>query len=100
MQLWADPGPGVDEDDRERDVAVLGADEFVGVLGVLEVVGRMIDPVFRPRRSDRSPGHYRRPDGYRTRVKFITQLTSQVSPPSGEKLCSHRQESAVILGTR
>jgi hypothetical protein len=28
----------VDEDDRERDVAVVGADELVGVPGVLQVV--------------------------------------------------------------
>ena len=38
MQLRADTGPRVHEDDRERDVAVLGTDEFVRVLGVRQVV--------------------------------------------------------------
>jgi hypothetical protein len=34
------------------------------------------------------------------RAKFITQLTSQVSPPSGEKLCSHPQVVAVTSDQR
>ena len=36
MELRPDARPRVDEDHRERHVAVLGADELVGVLGVLE----------------------------------------------------------------
>ena len=38
MELRPDAGSRVDEDHRERDVAVLGADELVGVVGVVKVV--------------------------------------------------------------
>ena len=38
VELRAGARLRVDEDDRERDVTVLGADELVGMLGVLEVV--------------------------------------------------------------
>src|SRR4029078_13053027 len=38
VELRADPGSGGDEDDRERDVAVLRPDELVRVLRVLQVV--------------------------------------------------------------
>jgi hypothetical protein len=38
MELRTDAGPRVHEDDRERNISVLGADEFVGMPGVLQVV--------------------------------------------------------------
>ena len=40
MELRADAGLRVHEDDRERSIVMLGADEFVGVLGVVQVVER------------------------------------------------------------
>jgi hypothetical protein len=38
MELRADAGLRVHEDDRKRDVPVLGTDELVGVPGVVEVI--------------------------------------------------------------
>jgi hypothetical protein len=38
VELRPDARPGVDEDHRERHVAVIGADELVGVLRVIEIV--------------------------------------------------------------
>jgi hypothetical protein len=40
MELGPDAGRGVDEDQAERDVAMLGPDELVRVLGVVEIVER------------------------------------------------------------
>ena len=63
MELRADARLGVNEDDRERDVAVLGADEFMGVPAVFEVVelddrSRLSVPVFLGHRSS-LPSAYR-----------------------------------------
>ena len=40
MELWADAWLGMDEDDREGHVTVVGPDQLVGVAGVLEIVER------------------------------------------------------------
>ena len=44
VELRADPGPGVDEDDRERHVAVLGPDELVRMLGCSRSSSATIEP--------------------------------------------------------
>src|SRR6185369_2814755 len=89
-----DPGAGPGQGTYEtREVRPPGSDlEVEVVLGTWRGRGRRREE--RDGEGDESQAHGDFPQ--RTRVPSVTQFVSQVLPPSSEKACSQRYESALM----